>query len=265
MDTRVEITEGVVFGTTGQRELKADLFQPPSPPDGGRLPGIIFVHGGGWRTGDRSQLRGYGVLLGRNGYVGLCIEYRLIPEGTYPDNLHDVKAAIRWMRANADELGVDPERIAIEGNSAGAHLALLAAGTPDAPDLEGDGGNPGVSSRVKCVAAIYAPTLFSAGQATPGSVPVAALMDSGGTADIARQASPLTHVTPAFPPTMLIHGTHDELVSPKASLVMYEALIDDGVPAELHMVAEQPHAFDATGAFGRQAADNMTHFFNRYL
>jgi acetyl esterase/lipase len=261
---RVEITDGLVLGTTGDRDLRGDLFRPPSP-DGSRLPGVIFVHGGGWRTGDRQQLRGYGVLVGRQGYVGLCIEYRLIPEGTYPDNLHDVKAAIRWMRANADELNVDPNRIAIEGNSAGAHLALLAAGTGDVPELEGNGGHPEVSSSVQCVAAIYAPTVFSAGDSTPGSVPLLALIDGGGTAELARQASPLAHVTASFPPTMLIHGTHDELVPPKASLLMYEALIEAGVPAELHMVAEQPHAFDAAGPFGRQAADNMVHFFNRYL
>lgn len=264
MSARVEITEAVVFGTTGSRELKADLFRPPAP-EGARLPGIIYVHGGGWRTGDRTQLRGYGVLVGREGYVGMCIEYRLIPEGGYPDNLHDVKAAIRWMRANADQLGVDPDRIAIEGNSAGAHLALLAAGTADVPELEGEGGHAEVSSAVRCVAAVYAPTVFSAGGPVPGAVPLVALVDDGGSAELAREASPLAHVSPSFPPTLLIHGTHDETVPPKASLVMYEALIDDGVPAELHMVAEQPHGFDATGDFGRQTAANMVHFFNRYL
>lgn len=265
MSTRIEITEGVVFGTTGRRELRADIFRPPDRADGSLHPGVVFVHGGSWRTGDRTQLRGYGVLVGREGFVGMCIEYRLIPEGTYPDNLHDVKAAIRWMRANAAELGVDPERIAVEGNSAGAHLALLAAGTSHRSELEGDGGNPGVSSAVRCVVGIYPPTLFTAGGSQRGAVPLMALVDGGGSDDLAREASPLTYVRPGFPPTMLIHGTHDDVVPAAASLVMYEALIEAGVPAELHMVADQPHGFDATGELGRQAADNMVHFFTRYL
>jgi acetyl esterase/lipase len=261
----VEITDGVVVGTTGSRDLRADLFVPAAEDDDRPRPGVIFVHGGGWRTGDRTQLRGYGVLIGREGYVGLCIEYRLVPESTYPHNLHDVKAAIRWMRANSAELGVDPDRIAIQGNSAGAHLALLAAGTAHVSELEGDGGHAGVSSEVKCVAAIYPPTLFRTDGELAGSVPLSAMIDGGGSAEIAHEASPLNHVSPEFPPTMLIHGTDDELVPPLASIMMYEALTQAGVPTELHMVAGQLHAFDAASAFGRQAAANMTHFFERYL
>ena len=126
---RVTIEEGVVVGKAGTRDLHADVFHPPG--DVRDAPGVLLVHGGGWRGGDRTQLRGYGLLLGREGYVCVACEYRLNPEATWPDHIHDVKAALRWMRANAGQLGVDPSRIAIEGNSAGAHLALLAAGTPN--------------------------------------------------------------------------------------------------------------------------------------
>jgi acetyl esterase/lipase len=264
MTGRVDIEEGVVFGTAGSRPLRADVFRPTESADE-RLPGVVFVHGGGWRTGDRSQLRGYGVLVGRHGYVGMASEYRLIPEATYPENLHDVKAAIRWMRANADELGVDPNRIAVHGNSAGGHLALLAAATGDRPDLEGEGGNPEVSSAVQACIAIYAPTLFAGTGWDDGARPEVALFENGHTPELLEAASPLLQVHPDFPPTFLVHGTGDELVPPKASLLMYDALIAAGVSTELKMVADQPHAFDAQPGFGRQVANEIVHFLDRHL
>ena len=149
-DGRVTIEEGVVFGTGGGRELKADVFVPPG--DVKNAPAVLLVHGGAWREGDRTQLRGYGILLGRRGYVCVASEYRLVGESAWPAQIHDVKAALRWMRANATQLGIDPAKIAIEGNSAGAHLALLAAGTPDRPEFEGEGGHAGVSTAVAAAA-----------------------------------------------------------------------------------------------------------------
>ncbi len=264
MTGRVDIEDGVVFGTTGVRDLRADVFRPADHSDD-LLPGVVFVHGGSWRTGDRTQLRGYGVLVGRHGYVGMASEYRLIPEATYPENLHDVKAAIRWMRANADELGVDPNRIAVHGNSAGGHLALLAAATGDHADLEGDGGNNDVSSAVQACVAIYPPTLFDDEGWEVGARPSEALFENGSTPEIREAASPLLRVHADFPPTFLVHGTADELVPPQASLQMYDALIAAGVSTELKMVADQPHAFDAEPTFGRQVANEIVHFLDRYL
>lgn len=259
---QVEIEQDVVFGTGGGRELRCDVYRPPAPS--GPAPGVLLVHGGSWRHGDRTQLRGYGILLGRAGYVCVAPEYRLLPEAPWPAQIHDVKAALRWMRANAAELGIDPSRIAVEGNSAGAHLALLAAGTPGMADFEGEGGNPDEPTDVTAAIGVYAPTLFSHGEQRRGAITLAALVEVGS-AEAASAASPLNHVSPAFPPTLLIHGTDDELVPVHASLVMYEALADAGVPAELHLYAEQLHAFDATPAFGRQCAAEMLLFLDRYV
>lgn len=259
---QVTIEEGVTFGRGGDRDLRCDVFRPEEAS--GPLPAVLLVHGGGWRTGDRSQLRGYGILLGRAGYVCVTSEYRLIPEAPWPAQIHDVKAAIRWMRGNAAELGIDPDRIAIEGNSAGAHLALLAAGTPGVDELEGDGGHPGTPTDVAAAIGVYAPTLFSHGDQRRGAVTLAALTDLASS-EAASAASPLSHVTSDFPPTLLIHGTEDELVPVHASLVMYEALAEAGVPTELHLYADQPHAFDAIPEFGRQCAAEMLLFLNRYV
>lgn len=259
---QVEIEQDVVFGTGAGRELRCDVYRPPAPT--GPSPAVLLVHGGSWRHGDRTQLRGYGILLGRAGYVCVASEYRLLPEAPWPAQIHDVKAALRWMRANANELGIDPSRIAVEGNSAGAHLALLAAGTPGAAEFEGVGGNPDQPTHVAAAIGVYAPTLFSHGEQQRGSVTLASLIEVGS-AEAASAASPLTHVTPSFPPTLLIHGTEDELVPVHASLVMYEALVEANVPAELHLYAEQLHAFDATPAFGRQCAAEMLLFLDRYV
>lgn len=260
---RVSVEEGVVFGTGGGRDLRCDIYRPPGEATEPR-PCVVLLHGGAWRMGDRTQLRGYGILLGRLGYVCVAPEYRLTPESPWPAQIHDVNAAIRWVRANAEMLGIDPERLAIEGNSAGAHLALLAAGTAHVEEFQGDGGNAGVPTHVAAAVGIYPPTLFARGERAKGSVPLAALSEADD-AGVAELASPVHHVTGEFPPTMLIHGTADTTVPPAASLVMYEALVKARVPVELHMYAEQPHAFDAVPAFGRQCAAEIHLFLDRYL
>ena len=259
---RVTIEEGVVYGAGGGRDLKADVFVPPGEVKD--APAVLLIHGGGWRSGDRTQLRGYGILLGRRGYVCVAPEYRLVPESPWPAQIHDVKAALRWMRANSTALGIDPDKIAIEGNSAGAHLALLAAGTPNRADFEGEGGNPGVPTDVAAAIGVYAPTLFWHEEAERGGLPLLALHEQGD-ATIAASASPLHHVTDRFPPTLLIHGTQDELVPPLASIRMYEELVAAKVPVELHMYADQPHGFDAVPEFGRQCAAEMLLFLDRYV
>ena len=143
---RVTVEYDVVFGHGGGRDLKCNVYMPPQ--QGSARPAVLLIHGGGWVSGDRSQLHGYGILLGRIGYVCVTTEYRLAGEAKWPAQLHDVKAALRWMRANADRLGIDQDKISVEGNSAGAHLSLMVAGTQNVAAFEGDGGNAGVRTDV---------------------------------------------------------------------------------------------------------------------
>lgn len=258
---RVTIEEGVIFGTGGGRDLRCDIFTPPG--DVRNAPGVLLIHGGGWSGGDRSQLRGYGILLGRHGFVSVACEYRLSGEAHWPAQIHDVKAALRWMRANSERLGIDPARIAVSGNSAGGHLVLMLGGTPNLPEFEGEGGNPGVDTSVAAVLSFYPPTEFGAPDALSGAV--GALMGPNASAEAVRTAAPIAWANPSFPPTAFFHGTKDELVPQEASLKMYKALTAAGVSAELHIYADEPHGFDAAPAFGRQCAEIMTLFLNRYL
>ena len=257
---RVSIEQGIVIGTGGGRDLKADVFTPPSGASNGA--GVLLVHGGGWRSGDRSQLRGYGILLGRIGYTCVTCEYRLVDEAQWPAQIYDVKAALRWMRANSDRLAIDPAKIAVSGNSAGGHLSLMIAGTQNVAGFEGDGGTPGVNTDVAACIAFYGPALLG----RPG----AALSDVvdrllGGDSTQVDAASPISHVNASWPPTMLITGNQDELVPDESSFAMYRALIAAGAKAELHVYEGAPHAFDAISEFGRQCASIMDLFLDRHV
>ena len=265
MGDEVRVRKDVVFGSGGGTELRCDVYEPPGGDGGRARPAIVLVHGGAWKMGDRSVMEGFGRRLATAGFVGVASQYRLLPDHPWPAHIHDTKAAIRWTRANTDELGVDPDRIAILGRSAGGHLALLAAGTPDLPALEGDGGNAGVSSAVAAAIGIFPPTTFSVGPRTRGATPATALLGESPTEADATLASPLAHVTSDFPPTFLLHGTADRIVPPSASVVMYESLVAAGVPVELHLYAEQPHGFAGQPAFLDLCAAEVAHFLGRHV
>jgi len=262
--SELEVRSDVVYGTGGGRDLKCDIYATPG--DGKPQPGVLLVHGGGWRRGNKSVMEGYGARLAAEGFVCVACEYRLTPESVWPAHIEDVKAAIRWTRANAAGLGIDATKIAALGRSAGAHLVLLAAGTPGHEAFEGIGGNPSIATNLAAVVAIFPPTVFFAGeQRVHGGTPARALMGEGTGDEAAKLASPLRHVSPAFPPTMLLHGTADKTVPVSASMVMYEALAKANVPVEMHLYAEQPHGFAGRDDFIDLCAAEVAHFLKRYL
>jgi len=262
MTVETVVRNDVVFATGGERDLRCDVYSPAEAAE--RAPGVLLVHGGAWRMGDRSVMTGYGHALAAQGFVCVASEYRLTPESPWPAHIHDVKAAIRWVRANADELNIDEARIAVLGRSAGGHLALLAAGTPNHPDLEGEGGNPGVGTEVAAVVGIFPPTVFHPdGQRVPGGTAASALIQETATEDALRLASPLHQITRDYPPTFLLHGTGDKVVPPSASMVMYQALVAAGVPVEMHMYAGQAHGFAGRPDFLDLCALEIGHFLHR--
>ncbi|MEX0781095.1 MAG: alpha/beta hydrolase [Dehalococcoidia bacterium] len=259
LEDRVRVEEGVVFGTGGGRELRCDIFEPPDAVRKGI--GVLLAHGGGWSQGDRSQLKGYGILLGRRGYTCVASEYRLTGESLWPAQIEDVKAALRWMGANAGRLRIDPEKIVIEGNSAGGHLSLVAAGTPSIREFEGAGGNDGIATKVAAAIAFYPPTGLE--RRSWGGLP--ALFGPEAAPEVRRSASPLTYAGKDYPPTLIIQGNADEIVPAREATAMYEALHDAGAPVELHMFANQPHGFDADPRLGRECAAIMVSFLERFV
>jgi len=262
-DIRVE--KNRVFGSGGGRDLTCDVYTPEKLGD--PAPVVLLLHGGGWRMGNKNMMEAPALLLASKGYVCVAGEYRLNTESRWPAQIEDVKAAIRWIRAHARELGINPEMICLQGHSAGAHLALHAAGTPNMNSFSGNGGNPGVDESVAAVAVFYAPVRFSMpGEKLSGASPLRALMgNESGSAKEAKMASPIEYASADFPPTLLLHGTEDKVVPPSSSMQMYEALTAAKARAELHMLSGLPHGFARRGSYLTVYQDEIDFFFQRFV
>ena len=259
---QVAIEHGVEVGAAGGRPLLADVYRPPEPL--ATRPAALLIHGGAWRMGDRAQLAWYGIMLGRRGYLCVACEYRLAQEAAWPAQIHDVKTALRWMRAQAGALGIDAARIAAWGHSAGGHLALFAAGTQNEAAYEGGGGSAGAGTDVAAAVAYYAPAALER-SADGGWDSAEALLGGNATDEAMRAASPIGRAGAAFPPTLLIHGADDETVPAEQSVRMHEALARAGATSELHVRAGLPHSFDLDREFGRESLALGAAFLDRYL
>ncbi|GMU41159.1 MAG: lipase [Chloroflexota bacterium] len=240
----VTIEADVVFGSGGGRDLRCDVYHPDLPD--ADLPAAILFHGGGWRAGSRATLRDRALELASHGVVVVAAEYRLTGEASWPAHIHDAKAALRWARANAAHLHAHPDRIALIGFSAGAQLALLAAGTPGHAAFSGEGGHAGIDEAVNAVVGFFPPIRFVPGaERTNEGVPASAgdSLGPGLTEEALRLASPITHVSLAYPPTLLLHGTADEVIAYRSSVTLFEALHSAGVRADLRLYDGLRHEF----------------------
>jgi acetyl esterase/lipase len=236
----IEERKDVVYGDAGNRPLRLDVYKPAERNGAA----AIIVHGGGWSRGSKDMLVNHCRHLARQGFVALAQEYRLTGEAPFPACIHDVKRAIRWAKTNATELGFDPDRLCLEGHSAGAHLVLLAAGTPDDARLDPPEGMGGVSGEVAAVAAVYPPTLFHYdGDRPSGALAARVLPGADASPEAAALASPMTHVTAAYPPVMLLHGDADKTVPVSASRRFEEKVHSVGGKVDLHIWAGLPHGF----------------------
>ncbi len=259
---RVQVQEGVVYGNGGGRELKCNVFTPPGQP--ANAPGLLIVHGGGWKNGSPEAVKGYGFLFGREGYVVVTPEYRLTGEAGWPAQIHDVKAALRWMHANAATLGVDPKRIAVMGNSAGGHLALMLAGTQNNPKFEGDSGSAGARSDVGAVVNLYGITSIEPDSDFLQTNWVELFGPDAGRA-VHREASPVEYVDANFPPTVILQSRQDATVPIAQGLLLWEKIQAAGVPVELHVFDRVGHQIDETRELGRQVAAIGLLFLQRFM
>ena len=257
----VNVERNVVVATGGGRDLHADVYRPAE----GNGAGVLMIHGGGWRMGSKDMMPPQATALARAGFTCAAIEYRLTPEAPWPAQIHDVKAALRWFRANAYLLAVDSDKIAVSGNSAGGHLALLLAGTVGNPDFEGEGGNPGVDTSVAAVIAVFPPVLFHVGERPSGANAATALLGADPDPAEAAAASPIETVHRDFPPTFFLHGNADRVVPVTASLNMYRRLSEVGARAEMHIYAEQPHGWARWPAWVEPTMAEAAVFLDRYV
>jgi len=254
--------ETVTYARSGGEELKADLWQPPGEGSAGEVgfaegrPAVIVVHGGGWRSGERGEFPLWNTWLAGKGYVVLDIDYRLLPPPSWQDAPADVACAVGWVKENAARYGVDPERIALLGRSAGGHLALLTAYAEGrAAPMPGCAARNVQDTGVAAVAAFYPPTDLS----RLSSMGYLGGMDRflGGTRGVFperyRLSSPVARVNPGDPPTFLVHGGEDRIVPPGQSELLAGRLRGAGVPYRLVELPWANHTFDFLwGGWGSQ-------------
>jgi acetyl esterase/lipase len=247
----------LVYGEVlGFRPLELDLYLPEAarPAAAAPVPVIVHVHGGGWRRGSRRVPlprlgAGFYDELAAQGFAVAAIDYRLSGEARYPAALEDVRAAIGWVREHAAAYGMDPGRVFAWGDSAGGHLALMAALTAaKAPGSEVQGVVAWFP--VTDLAGLLDDVAAAGGHPDPGPDSREARFLGAPAASVpglAREASPVNHASAAAPPVLLMHGAADDLVPPAQSIRLAQALAQAGATVELELVPGATHFWNGAG------------------
>ena len=240
---RVEIP----YKETPSGALHLDAYRPAS---GDRHPLVVMIHGGGWAGGGRfemglSKWAGY---LASAGLSVVSIDYRLAPQTQYPDSFQDCLDAVDWAVEHASELGANPERVGLWGDSAGGHLALLLATSQTHPSFSGPRLQCG-AERLRAVAALYPPTdllRLHRAESRNGGATVLAFVGVDPDSDPARwrEVSPIEHVHESLPPLLILQGTRDLLVPHSQATSFAERLAAAGARHEIHLVEDGVHGFD---------------------
>ena len=249
---QVEVRGDISFLTSARTE-KLDLYLPKHRNAREKSPAVLLIHGGGWKEGDKRQAREieFGMTLAKNGFVAASINYALRSDGKFPLNLQDCKNGVRYLRAHADELGIDPDRISVMGSSAGGHLALLVAYTADQSNLAPSQPYPGVSDKVSSVVDFYGiSNLATRKETDPNGKPLKIEpLDSntqsifGSTPQDWKKASPVTYVKRDVPPTLILHGKKDTTVDSDQSQELADTLKKAGATYEIIWLPNAPHSF----------------------
>lgn len=267
----VVLETDVEYGRADGVSLRLDLARPRQIPKE-RMPVVVWIHGGGWKAGNRASGLSSSIRWAREyQMIGVTISYRFSGQAKWPAQIHDCKAAIRWLRANANRYHLNPERIGVWGTSAGGHLSAFLAVTGDRPEFEGNSGSPGHSSRVACAVVLAGPSDFLAykdfqrrswGQPnSPGGAEHDLFGHSldGPERNKVIAASPVSYARAALPPILIVHGTNDDVVPFDQARRFHEALRKVGATAYLVRVEGGGHGVVTI------AADPINRFFRKYL
>lgn len=272
----MKVWKDLVYREVDGCKLKLDLYRPEDIGIETALPLIVWIHGGGWYQGSKENPRGLRYV--ERGYAMASIEYRLSGETRFPAPLQDCKAAVCWLQARAGEYGLDADRVAVWGGSAGGHLASLIGATMGLPASDGGLDPLGPPVNVQAVCSWYGPTDFLRMDDRSGAMehlaadsPESRLLGAPVTArpDLVALASPMTYLTKAraslLPPFLLMHGTVDSVVLVEQSEVFHAALQAVGVDSTLVLLDGLDHGFSGDHTQGNAIWDQMDRFFDRVL
>ncbi|HLP14946.1 MAG TPA: alpha/beta hydrolase, partial [Bacteroidota bacterium] len=260
----------LVYASPGGRDLHLDIIAPRASKKE-LFPCVLMIHGGGWRSGTRQMEYPMAQRLASQGYVTVPVEYRLSVEELYPAAIYDLKAAIRWLRANAAKHHIDPKRFAVYGCSAGGQLAALLGTTGGLKKFEGYGPNPDEPTYVQCIVDVDGIVTFmdpadTVNDANPAK-PSASTLWFGGTVkqkpDLWKEASPIFYVDKDTPPVLFInsildryHRGRDEMIEKLNSLSIY---------SEVHTIPDTPHPFWMFHPWFEPTYERVLAFLNKVL
>ena len=264
----VVFEKNIEYSNPDDQHLQLNVARPK---DGvGPFPAVICIHGGGFRAGTRESYNGLCLQLAERGYVAVTVSYRLAPKFQFPAAVHDVKAAVRWMRANAEKYQMDPDRIGTTGGSAGGHLAQFLGVTSGVKRFEGDGGNAEYSSQVKCVVNFYGPSDFTKSYDASVDAKDVLPLFLGGNLEQERhrhiESSPLYWVTPEAAPTLFVHGTKDAYVAHEQAEWIVERMKAADVEATLMTIEDGDHGFRTSSPEVKEKIEKARfEFFEKHL
>ena len=247
------------------KSLQLDLYK--SQDQKKTAPLLVFIHGGGWSGGERADYLVYLLAFAKKGYVTATVSYRLLKDAPYPACAEDITDAVQWLYKNGNNYGYDPNRIALIGGSAGAHLALLAA-------YEWNNAKTNTDSifvcsnrhRIKAVVDIYGPTDLTTEFSRTNSTVTSFLAHSYAQApELFVEASPIQYLDKNDPPTMILHGTSDQTVPISQSDLLKVKLDSLGIPNVYYKVPLWPHTMDVIERVNQFSELKMTEFFKKYL
>ncbi|MGV8139895.1 MAG: alpha/beta fold hydrolase [Mangrovibacterium sp.] len=261
----IEEIKDIEYKNVNGQSLQLDLYKTKNLTSSAPL--LVFIHGGGWKGGKRSDYLVYLLAFAQKGYVTATVSYRLLKDAPYPACAEDITDALQWFFKNGDAYGYDPDRICLIGGSAGAHLALLAAYGWGEERIKTDSTQTiSNTKRIKAVVDIYGPADLTTPYAQSQSLVSNFIAHSWQERpDLYSEASPVRYVSPDDPPTLILHGTSDNLVPVSQSDSLNAQLVRVNVPCKYYKVPLWPHTMDMAQRVNDFSQRKMNDFFERYV
>jgi len=261
----IEEIKNIEYKNVNGKSLQLDIYRQKEREEA--VPLLVFIHGGGWQGGQRGDYLVYLIPFAKQGYMTATVSYRLLADGPYPACVEDIVDAFQWFYKHGEEYGYDPDRIAVIGGSAGAHLALMAAygwnknsGSIDTLM------NSEKKHRIKAVVDIYGPVDLTTEYARNHALVTSFMAKSyDESPEVYSEASPDNYLDKNDPPTLILHGTSDDLVPASQSVLLKQHLDSLGIPAELYCLPLWPHTMDIVQRVNDFTVKKMEDFFEKYL